>query len=366
MELLVPLLLMVPFLFSMLAARDARRREHASGGVQICADAATELGLTARGERFVRRHQEQLELELSGLPEGHQIGRRITARVRLMRPTATELRVGPNRGDRPTEIPIGYDFDQRFRVSSPRPERAARLLRGRLGNALVTADSLGFAVELDNTQVTVVGRWITRIDEVQSICRTGEELARQLIAAEGSLPRLLPWQKLATAWRAAAERLDARFDAEAHAIDKQTSIGRLWLHAGTLREERWFAELELQLDRPLPARFELTNEAARTLWERLTVKDIQLGDPAFDQTFFIATDQPQAVRELLDAEARGALVELERRAGTISIGTHAIRGRLEGAAVIDPALLAGVAESAIAAAEALVRAASPGGRGAYR
>jgi hypothetical protein len=336
------------------------------GRLSIYEQAAPELGLTQRKGRFARAWEDLFELELSAVPERPQTGDRVTLELRLFRPIATEFSVVSRSGQRKTDLPVSFDFDTRFGLSSPRPERARRLLRGGLANALIAADVGGFVVELDHRQLTLVGRWLTQAAEITAICRCAEGLARQLIAAEAALPRLLPWGQLSRAWQAAAELLEARFDAEAHAIELHTGVGRLWLHAATLREEHWFAELELQLERPLPARFELSSEAARSLWQRLTIKDMELGDPEFDRTFFIATDQPEVVRELLDAEARSALVELGRRVATISVSSSGIRGRIDGAAVVDFELLAGIARATTTAAEALVRASRPEARGAYR
>jgi hypothetical protein len=366
MEALTVVAMVLFAVLTALAVRDLPPRPSAARGLPICEAAAPELGLTRRGERFVRSLEDQLELELGGVPETGQLGERITAHLRLLQPVATELRVVPHPGHGPASVSVSFDFDQRFRVSSPRPERAARLLREALGRKLVEADALGFSVELGSDQIKLVGRWITKIAEVKTLASSAVLLGRALIAAEAALPRLLPWGPIARSWRAAAERLDAQFDPESRSVAKQAGPYRLWMHAGTQREEQWFAELEVQLERPLPVRFELSNESARTLWQRLTVRDIELGDRAFDDAFFISSDQPDAVRSLLDDETRKALVDLERRTGTLQVTPSAIRGRFEGAAVLDLERLVRIGEAALAAADALVLASRTGGSSAYR
>ncbi len=93
---------------------------------------------------------------------------------------------------------------------------------------------------------------------------------------------------------------------------------------------------------------------------------MEIGDASFDDRFFISTGEPEAVRPLLDQDVRTALLELQRATSSIEVSRSAIRAQIEGAAVTDPELLCQAIAAAVAAGEALVRAARPNRGGAYR
>jgi hypothetical protein len=241
-----------------------------------------------------------------------------------------------------------------------------RLLKTRLGYELVVADGFGYVVDLSADGVSLTGRWITQIGEVKSLAATATKLAKLLLAAERAQPELLPWKHVMAAWIQAAARVDGRFDREARVLEFETPAGTFVARPSTEREEHWFGEVSLRLRTPLPATFTLSDERGRSLWQRVTTREHEIGDREFDGAFFVQAEDADLLREILGADMRLALLDLERKTGTLSVDATGFEARFEGASVTDARLVGDVLAAALTAGEALARAGAPASRGAYR
>jgi hypothetical protein len=356
----------VPFAFSFLALRDAARAADKGSHATATAAAAEALALEPRERGFGRRLDDALDLEIAGQAERRQIGEKVVVTVRLAHPIATELDLTSRKAEGKGQIGISGDFDRRFAVKTRRVDRVTRLLKTRLGYELILADTAGFFIDLDQTRVRVTGRWITEIGEIEKMCDTATRLARLLIAAEGAQPELLPWPEVMAVWQHAAQRLGGQFDRDARRLVQGTPYATLEARPSSEREEHWFGELSVRLTQPLAVPFQLSDEQGRSLWQRVTVREVELADAAFDGSFWVSTPEPEALGALLDPELRGALVELERITGTITITEAGIEARFEGRRVTDADALSQTLDAALVAAEMLARAGSPDARGAYR
>jgi hypothetical protein len=114
------------------------------------------------------------------------------------------------------------------------------------------------------------------------------------------------------------------------------------------REEHWFGELSVRLTQPLTVPFQLADERGRSLWQRMTLREVELADAAFDGSFWVSTPEPEALRA--------------RATGTIAITEAGIEARFEGRRVTDADALSQTLDAALVAAEML----APDARGAYR
>lgn len=323
-------------------------------------------GFKREGEQWVKR-VDQIELVLTVTPERGQLGDQVEVVAQLLSPIATELEVTPTDGRIPSDAEVGYDFDLRFRVKSPRADRAAKLLRSGTAQEMVAADVVGLNVSLDQEHVRVVGRWITNFPQVNGVQRAALGIARRLIAGELRLPELIPWPEVSRTWARVASELGASFDDEARLLTLESPSGVLRAHVRTEREERWFAELGADLGRPLPVELTLSDEGARSLWQRWTEKELEIDDAAFDAAFFIVCPDADAARALLGGDdLRRTLVELERRTGTLVVTRTRIEARFDGAAVVDGERLAVTLRATLSALEALADATAPRGETAYR
>jgi hypothetical protein len=349
-----------------LALRDAARKAELGEHTTVAAAGAEALGLTADDRGFAGHTDPELELELTGASEGRLAGERIIVTARLLRPIATAFEIRTRRAGSRTDVDVSTDFDQRFSVKTYRDERVLRLLKTRLAFELVMADAAGFSVDLDRERVSVTGRWVTQIGEVTKIADTATRLAKALLAAERAQPELVPWAEVVRAWDGASERVGARFDREARVLVIESPFGSLRARPSTEREERWFGELSLRLEPALPVAFSLSDERGRSLWQRFTDREVLLGDRELDRAFVVETEDPEALLGLLGPDLKRALLELERRTGTLSVSARGFEARFDGASVTNEAALGEVLAAALGAAEALARAGVARARGAYR
>lgn len=355
----------VPFVFTALLLRTSYRSAPHAAAAEV--EAWKRVALADDFERsdvaWVRRLNDGLEIELSGRPEKLD-GDRVQARVLLTRPLSTELHVTPNDGSLPTDARVSRDFAARYRLKSPRPQRAERLLRRGGAWDMVNAHTAGWSVSADHREVRVVGRWITEEAQVRSLMAFATRIARRMLAADKALPELLPWPDVKQAWAHLAERLGARFDAEARSMELVLPSGVLTVRARTEREEHWFADATLALDRRIEDDFEVTSAGARSLWDKLSKRDLEVGDAEFDERFFVTSSEPDAGRGLLDAELRRALLELERLSSAVLLAPDRIEIVCEGGVVGDA--FEAVLDATMRAAEAIAAHGRAGRGDAYR
>jgi hypothetical protein len=158
----------------------------------------------------------------------------------------------------------------------------------------------------------------------------------------------------------------ARFDRDSRVLVRPTPFGTLQAHARSELEERWFATLTLALERPLSASFVIADEGARSLWNRWTERDLEIGEKEFDAVFHIVSDEPDKLRALIDRDVRDTLLDLQRATGTIMINETRIEAKLEAARVTELEPLTRALEALLTAGEVLDRLARPSAHGAYR
>ena len=366
MEPLFLLLTAVPFVFTALVVRSSNARVSSVVERNAWKLVAREDGFVERPDgSWVLRVDDDFEIQLSGRRERTD-GDFVQAVVPIVPKLPTELRVTPQRGSVSSDARVSFDFDRRFRLESPRPQRAARVLRRGTAARLVAADASGWIPSLSQDEVRVAGRWLNQRRQTRALRDWAVTIARGLVADEAALPELVPWNAVRRAWRRAAEGVGAHLDEEARMIELTAPFGVLAVHARTEREEHWFGEIAIVFERPLDAAFEIASDSARSIWDRLWTRDLELGDAEFDKRFFVTASEPERVRDVLDPELRGALVELERDTGPVLFTAERIDARIEDAAALDPSTLERGLRLAIRVADLVLERARAKRAGAYR
>jgi len=356
----------VPFVLTALVMRASRVDESNVVVPNVWMHVARENGFVERDDgSWVLRLDDDLEVQLTGRPERRE-GGHVQAVVPLFPKLSTELHVTAQKGSLSSDARVSGDFDARFRVKSPRPQRAARVLRRGTAARLVAADGAGWHATLSHEQVKVVGRWLNQRWQVRALCQQAVLIARGLVADEAALPELVPWPAIRRAWGRAAEAIGASLDDEARVIELSAPFGALSVHARTEREERWFAEIAIVFDRPLDVELELVSVEARSLWDKLSKRDLEIGDTDFDERFFVTGADVERVRALLDPELRAALTELERLTGTVMFTAARIDARCEGNAAVDASALERRLRAAARVAELILERARKRRGDAYR
>ncbi len=186
------------------------------------------------------------------------------------------------------------------------------------------------------------------------------DLAEKLDAARRALP-FVDWElALPARWSEVAAHEGMAFDPARLVLEGPFS--QLDARARVLTPERALhTEVEVRLPAPLGIGLRLFRE--RTLDKVLslfTLKDITLGDPAFDGAFVVQGDPPDAVRERLGPEVRKLLLAILERGAAITARDDRLHALVKGP-LVDPFPLLG---DLAAAAQALARGET--GRSAYR
>lgn len=166
-------------------------------------------------------------------------------------------------------------------------------------------------------------------------------------------------------WRAVTERRGGALDRNGWRYVRHTPGGTLSLGLRWAPSRGYHLQGEIRWP-PLPVeRLKLSLEVSQSWFRRLLLRDVEVGDPAFDQAFLVDADRdPARLGELLTAGVRRGLVELAAHTEGLAVdrngATFLVAPLPVEAADLDPIL-----EAAHLVVEGL-RAARAPSRGAYR
>jgi hypothetical protein len=231
--------------------------------------------------------------------------------ARFRRPLGLELElVGLRALQAGERVEISEELDMTFRVKALHPDQAKKLLAGDVGEALLYAARKGWAPRLDDRGLSfeVPGR--ASEETLAEAFAWLVDTARAILSARAVLPRPELEQRVLEAFAREADVRGGRVDQSSGELQLSLDAGEIRAFAQHSRDEGWRTTLSVELRHPIGAELHLGLEAERSAIQRWRKKDVQVGDAAFDAALVIAGESDEAVRELLGASARKALLAL--------------------------------------------------------
>jgi hypothetical protein len=251
---------------------------------------------------------------------------------------------------------LGWQFHDTLHVESWARDQAIELLRPLVSTLLRLRER--YDVLADDQSLRLRARADATAAELVELAGEADALAGSLVARRALIPSSFRERRARSLLDRLAERLGG--ERAGAAVETETDAGHLELRFEHAPPGMGCLELALDFDPPLPVTLSLTEEAARSNWDRLRHPDIQLSDAEFDRTFIVRGEPEGEVRAILTEPARRALLELQRRARELAVSRDAITCTLHGD---EPALdmVVDVVRALEACAEALSRRPRIGG-----
>jgi hypothetical protein len=339
------------------ARRQQQQRDQAWGA------AAAQLGLGyAPGRIYGRLHGQPVQLTTVTRGSGKSQQTYTVASSPLELPLDLGLSVRPHgffedlfRGG--GDILVGDPlFDDRFLVQADEEQRARAVLTPRLRGLIRPPVPSGTAIALSDSGCVVECRgvcsfapWLTSAIELAA------QASAELAQARASVPVASPLAPYASAWASYARARGLQgFDTP---LCMWGTLEGVVVRAYAVRVSRLAYALEIQVGLGQPLGLGLQIRPQHT-FDRLSAlfgaQDLELGDPPFDAAFVVKAHEPGAIRELLDAPTRAALLAVHQGVGALSLSDDGLTVRLP-LLGRDPSVVPRTAEKLAALGEALSR-----------
>ena len=256
-------------------------------------------------------------------------------------------------------------FDARFDVYALAPPCVPALFaRTGDGNDVVdvtlAACDAGASVRIEDTFVTI--GLLRPLEDARSLAwalNIGIHIAERLTAARPAVPPP-PWepsiaaalQSLATARSLQLDR--ARLAATGSAPGVTTEVSLTTTIAGASRDPAYGIEVAARYP-PLGVRLSVYPERAVPGFARIFLRDVKVGDAAFDAAFMVDAEKDAPVAQWLGPEVRARLLTMAAQAACVvvdddHVGLHLVP------VVQDPAALAYAYDDVVAVASGVARA----------
>lgn len=286
-------------------------------GDQVLAKASEQHGLKHDVDVATGRVGE-LRVEIAAMPDGTSPVD-FNAVARFPRSLGLELSVEQRGsfGGRGGDAVVSDDFDHDFRVDALHADQARELLGGAVGEALVKGVSRGFRIELDDNELvmSVAANLGTErgVEAMSWLVRT----AQAILDARARLARPELEQRVLDTFGSLARSLGGRVDGDVLRLGLEE--GELRAHVDHVSGKRFRTQLCLVFDKPLAIDLRLGLESERSRIARVRHKDIQVGQPSFDEVFVVMGEPEDEVRAALDAPMREELLALHERVDALSL-----------------------------------------------
>lgn len=285
-------------------------------GDRVLAQAAKQHGLKHDVDVASGRVGE-LRVELAAVPDGTSpVEFRGVARFPRSLGLELSVRKRGALGGRAGEAVVTDDFDHEFRVDALHADQARALLDGPAGEAMLKGVGRGFRVELDDHELTMaVGADLGTERGVEAASWL-VQTATAISAARAKLPRPELQQRVLDSFSDLAKSLGGRVDGDVLRLDLEE--GELSAHVDRVSGKQFRTGLCLVFARPLSLDLRLGLESERSRFARFRHKDIQLGDPSFDEVFVVMGEPEEEVRAALDEALRAQLLALHQDVSALS------------------------------------------------
>ena len=277
-------------------------------GDEVLAGAAEQLGIKHAVDVASGRVGE-LRVELAAQPDGTS-PMTFSGIARFPRALGLELSVTRRGvlGGRAGKAIVSDDFDHVFRVDAVHEDQARELLSGEAGELLMTGDSRGLRLSLDDDTLEVSVDAAAGVERcTQALVWLGET-GQAILAERARLKRPELEQKVMDVFGELAQSLGGRVEVDELRLELEE--GELTVHVDHVSGKRFRTQFRLVFERPLPFDLHLGLESERSRIERFRKRDIQLGDPAFDAAFVVMGDPEDEVKAALGEAPRQCLLGL--------------------------------------------------------
>jgi hypothetical protein len=343
------------------------RQSDAQLAVLTLAAAAMKLDVVKDARRargIVRTHPESEGVQVRVTAVGNSDSDRFLIECLISPPLRMGLEVALKAVRTPWTSFDEQNVRNAFTVSALHEDQAGQLLDGWILRELVRARSSGFAPSVNDYSVTMrVSTGFQSQLLTQAIERTAR-LAEGLVRARVRIPPSALERTVERAFEPVARRFGGRLDRLNLALHVEDEAGKLSVFVEHVRGSAWQTVFELQLERRLGRGLRLADTRASSLWSRWLGPDIRVGDEAFDSAFVVRGESEEAVRAVLTAEMRAALLALRGKVEGLVVDDGRISGRIAGAVAETRVVEEGV-HAMLAVGEAFV-ATRRGAHSAYR
>jgi hypothetical protein len=202
----------------------------------------------------------------------------------------------------------------------PRAVELLSMVESRLRHASSAILANGLRILLKDTFVmTARGGVVDTPGELEALVEPAVLLAQVLQEVHRSMG-LAAWQKeLLAHWEPVAAHHGLQLHAESLTMTGQVDgvhvVLRVVPDAGTGAA----TQLLVQLSRPVGVGLRVLRTGDFEWLQRVGMQDIEVGDAEFDREFIVQGNPPDAVKQLLDAEARGHLTALVQHGAIVDL-----------------------------------------------
>jgi hypothetical protein len=260
----------------------------------------------------------ELRVEIAATPDGTS-PMTFDAVARFPRSLGLELSVKQRGsfGGRSGEAVVSDDFDHDFKVDALHADQARELLGAAVGEALRKGVSRGFRVELDDRELVLSVSANLGTERAVEAMSWLVQTAQAILEARARLARPALEQRVLDAFGSLARSLGGSVDGDVLRLDLEE--GELSAHVDRVSGKRFRTELCLTFAKPLTLDLRLGLESERSRFARFRHKDIQLGQPSFDEVFVVMGEPEEEVKAALDEPLRAELLALHQNVDALSL-----------------------------------------------
>lgn len=266
------------------------------------------------------------------------------------------------------DLQVGHpELDARYRIGASIADLARALLRAPpVADALLGLSRARFAPWIDDATVKLEaqGKYLDA-RELSRALDACVDLAHRLVSARTAIGLGNMQRVLAEHWRPVAESLGLAIDYDRCVMSGRCEGMHVEVH-GLQRGDRYGTSFVVRFDRPLGIGLRLERQEGwgAKLGGLVGMKDIEVGDRAFDDRFIVRGSPEAAVRAALTHEVRGLLVQIQEHSTSLAVEDAGLRADVDWL-VNEPSWLTSAIRS-IARAGAVLTGTSLASAGAYR